>query len=133
MDIKDRIKALRKNHGMTQSQLAVELDVTLRCVQNYESGSRYPRRGIIEKICKVFDVSKEYLVSGVTSTEESEDLQKFLTSAGLIFAGGKLSEEDKDKVMIALQRIYWEAKEINIKNAENDLSKAAQNEEKQED
>lgn len=133
MDIKDRIKALRKNHSMTQSQLALELGVTLRCVQNYESGARYPRRGIIEKICKVFDVSNEYLVSGVTSAEESEDLQKFLTSAGLIFAGGKLSEEDKDKVMIALQRIYWEAKEINIKNAEKDLSEAAQTEKEQED
>ncbi len=128
MDIKDRIKSLRKQHGMTQTQLADLLGVTLRCVQNYESGARYPRRNIIEKICGVFNVSHEFLLSG-TASGESEDLQKFLESAGMIFAGGKLSEEDKDKVMIALQKIYWEAKEI--KNAEKESSKPAQTDDNQ--
>ncbi|MBQ7132798.1 MAG: helix-turn-helix transcriptional regulator [Oscillospiraceae bacterium] len=113
MEIKDRIKSLRKKNSMTQSQLAEQVGVTLRCIQNYESGARYPRKNIIYKISEIFDVPYDYLASGVNDLESENQAQEFLKNAGLIFAGGKLSEDDKDKVMLALQKIYWEAKEIN--------------------
>lgn len=118
MEIKDRIKALRNENSMTQLQLAERVGVTLRCIQNYESGTRYPRKSIIHKISEIFDVSYDYLTDGVNDLQSEAQAQEFLKNAGLIFAGGKLSEDDKDKVMLALQKIYWEAKEINRKKEE---------------
>ena len=32
-----------------------------------------------------------------------------------MFTGGKLSEEDKDAVMLSLQKLYWDAKKENKK------------------
>lgn len=103
---------------MTQLQLAERIGVTLRCIQNYESGARYPRKSIIQKISEIFGVSCDYIISGVNDLESEAQAQEFLKNAGLIFAGGKLSEDDKDKVMLALQKIYWEAKEINRQKEE---------------
>jgi hypothetical protein len=43
------------------------------------------------------------------------DMETLLNKAGVLFAGGELSEDDKDKVMQVMNRMYWEAKENNKK------------------
>ena len=103
-------------------QLAEAVGVSSRAIQNYELGTRYPKRSILASICKTLGVRPEYLVSGedFLGIVEAEDgsagvqaAKELLSCAGALFAGGELSEEDKDKVMLALQKIYWKAKEAN--------------------
>ena len=57
-----RIKELREEEGLTQSQLAKAIGVNQRTVSNYELGVSQPSIQIIEKLCDLFDVTADYLL-----------------------------------------------------------------------
>ena len=124
MTFNEKLAKARRDKGYTQAQLAKEVEVSTRCIQNYELGTRYPKRDILSKICKILKVRQEYLVSeddffGLVEAEDGltgvESARRLLDCAGALFAGGDISEEDKDKVMLALQNIYWKSKEKHMK------------------
>lgn len=124
MTFSEKLQRARKNKSMTQAELAEKIGVTARSVQNYEMGARYPKRDILAKICKALGVRIETLVGsddflGIVEAEDGvqgvASAKELLSCAGALFAGGELSEEDKDKVMLALQKIYWKEKEKNLK------------------
>ena len=120
----EKLKALRLEHGYTQEQLAQKVDVTKRTLINYEQGRCYPKQTeILARLAQVLDVSVDYLMSDEDryiqdahekgGTRAAQDVQALLTNARAMFAGGELSEEDKDKVMRKLNELYWDAKESN--------------------
>lgn len=124
MNFTEKLQKLRKDKGLTQAELAEKVGVSCRSIQNYELGARYPKRNILDRLCGVLDTRVEYLVSsddffGIVQAEDGKNglhsAQQLLDCAGALFAGGDMSEEDKDKVMLALQNIYWKSKEKNRK------------------
>ncbi|MBP3854896.1 MAG: helix-turn-helix domain-containing protein [Ruminiclostridium sp.] len=130
MTFSEKLQRARKNKAMTQVELAEKIGVTARSVQNYEMGARYPKRDILARICKVLGVRIETLVGsddffGIVEAEDGaqgvESAKELLSCAGALFAGGKLSEEDKDKVMLALQNIYWKEKAKSMKTGGNQI------------
>lgn len=46
----DRIRAIRKQAGMSQRELAAELDVSINTISNWETGRTSPRRKSMEKL-----------------------------------------------------------------------------------
>ncbi len=120
----EKIRELRKNLGYTQQDLGEALGVSTRTIVSYENGKSYPKqREIYSKMADLFDVPINYLL--VESDEEAfgakgEDpaqfeniqvqAQQLINQASAMFAGGSLSEEDKDAVMRALQDAYWDAR-----------------------
>lgn len=50
MTIAEAIKEYRKLHGLTQSDLAIRINRTIRCVRMYESGFITPSIGVLEQI-----------------------------------------------------------------------------------
>ena len=126
MEFTEKLQKLRKDKGFTQAELAEKVGVSSRSIQNYELGARYPKRAILNKLCEVLDTKLEYLVSssdfiGIVRAEDGSrgvaSAQQLLDCAGALFAGGELSDEDKDKVMLALQNIYWKAKNKNQRSS----------------
>ena len=59
-----QIVNLRKKAGMSQSQLAKELNVGSSAIGMYEQGRRTPALDILIQMAKLFDVSLDYLVTG---------------------------------------------------------------------
>ena len=125
MTFSEKLQRARKNKSMTQAELAEKIGVTARSVQNYELGARYPKRDILDRICKTLGVHIETLVGsgdflGIVEAEDGAEgvksAKELLSCAGALFAGGELSEEDKDKVMLALQNIYWKEKAKSMQN-----------------
>ena len=62
-----QITYLRKNNGMSQSQLAAALNVSPSAVGMYEQGRRVPDLPTLISISRLFGVSLDYLVSGEES------------------------------------------------------------------
>ena len=58
MAIKDNLKRIREERGLTQAQVADALDITRPAVTQWESGWSVPKMGHIEKLAALFDVSK---------------------------------------------------------------------------
>lgn len=121
----DKIKQLRLNAKLTQEELALKLGITKRTLINYETGKCYPKQTeIYSKMAVFFNVTVDYLMSeqdtfiqkaseyGARSKKQAQDL---INEFSGLFAGGSLSEEDKDAVVKAIMDAYWETKEINKK------------------
>jgi len=60
--VNERLKSLRKENGYTLKQVSNLLGITLSCYSNYEQGIREPSIDVIKKICKLFNVSADYLL-----------------------------------------------------------------------
>ena len=83
MKFSEKLKQLRINKGLTQSELAKSLGMTSRTLQNYEMGSCYPRkRETVQKIADFFILAKASLfikpsvsvVSGACTDTMSDSL-----------------------------------------------------------
>ena len=60
---KDNLKRLRKERGLTQAELAKELNVSLATIGNYETGTRQPKnKDMWNKIADYFQVSVSELM-----------------------------------------------------------------------
>ncbi len=114
MQFNEKLLSLRKRYSVSQTDLANAVGVSRKSIQYYESGERYPRNGVLVKLAEFFNVSVDYL----TSTDELADGKRMFSAANLVnevaalFAGGTLSEEDKDLAMRVIQEAYWDSKGI---------------------
>jgi transcriptional regulator with XRE-family HTH domain len=126
MDFKQRLKDARQFAGLTQEELAKRSGLASRTIQGYERGVRTPQRfQNVVAIAKALDVSPEYLLGddGMLIVDAHErggsraarDIASLVTEVSGLFAGGELSDEDKDAAIRALTDAYWESKEINKK------------------
>lgn len=126
MNFGEKVKKLRLEKEMTQSDLAKKAGVSLRTIISYEKGERYPKkREVYSKLSAIFDVDTNYLLTeneefiteaasqyGTRGKQQAEHLVSQISG---LFAGGELSQADKDVVMQALQEAYWDAKRDNKK------------------
>ena len=60
------LRALRKERGLTQNQLANELQFTRSTIANYEQGNRLPQIETLSKLADYFGVSIDYLLGRST-------------------------------------------------------------------
>ena len=70
--MKERIKKLRKDKGITQAQLGEVLNVSQRSIGFIETGHCKPTIEQIEKMSKFFNVSADYLLFGAENVEPIE-------------------------------------------------------------
>jgi len=66
--MKDRIKKIRKELGLTQQEFADKLGVKRNTVAMYEMGKITPSEAVIISICREFNVNEEWLREGIGET-----------------------------------------------------------------
>jgi len=60
--LSEKIKMLREEASLTQSQLAEKLDIAVSSISQYESGDRVPSDDVKIKLASFFDVSLDFLM-----------------------------------------------------------------------
>ena len=132
MKFGEKLKKLRLEKQLTQMEVAKAIGMTPRTYLNYELEGRYPRkRETYTKLAEVLGCEVNYLMTedenfisfaseqyGTRGKRQAEELVQELTG---LFAGGELSEPDKDAVFQALQRAYVLCKEVNKKYTRKDF------------
>ncbi|GAB2026919.1 helix-turn-helix domain-containing protein [Lactovum odontotermitis] len=58
----EKLRAMRKNKGWTQAQLAKRLQLVTGTISAYETGQKYPSIEVFVSICQLFDASADYLL-----------------------------------------------------------------------
>jgi transcriptional regulator with XRE-family HTH domain len=94
-----RLRALRKEHGLSQSDLAGDL-VSPSYVSLIESGQRSPEREVLEGLARKLGCSASYLESGVAPEELTEQRLK-LQFAEIALANGSAQEAHRQFAELA--------------------------------
>jgi len=118
-----KLRELRNGAKLTQEELAKKLGVNRNTISNYESGSRYPQdREVFYTLAEIFKVNVNYLF-----TEDEEFLtvaaerfgpkvqlqaQEILAQTAALFAGGELSDPDRNAFIRDMQYLFLEATEM---------------------
>ena len=121
MTFGEKVKNLRKNKGLNQTQLADAVGVSLRTVRGWEIEGRYPKKhDLYQKLADILSCDISYLMTEEEAfiTEASEQFgnrgakqaQQILEQAAAMFAGGELSDEDKTAFMDEIQSLYLDSK-----------------------
>ena len=122
MNFSEKLKQYRKGAHLSQSALAEQAGISLRTLQNYEMGKRYPASiDITLRLASALGVSAEQLLSvgeeSIVSAPASAkaQLSELVQAVSGLFAGGEIGEEDRDAAMEAIIAAYWAAKKENRK------------------
>lgn len=122
----DTLRRLRLERNLTQAELAEELGVSLRTIQYYEKGDHFPKNPkLIESMANFFALppeklfgTKEFfrlLYAGNAEhrdLEEPEEMFRLLQDMTTLFAGGKLSLEDRELFLSAVKELYSESESM---------------------
>ena len=131
MKFSEKLRQLRTENGITQSQLADETGITKRSVIKYELGETEPKPRILNRIAGYFGIDPDMLADDsaelpqITSLEESyvndirekygkkaaADMSELFSAAAAFFAGGELPQEEKDKFLKAMNKEYIRSRE----------------------
>ena len=127
----EKVKDARLQLGLSQTQLGEAVGISLRAIVSYEKGEKKPRPGTMLKLAKALGVSVKFL-SDDTCENPMEDIEKdgyieearekygakgardvdkLLADNAALFAGGELSQEQKDSFFQAVMTAYVTCKE----------------------
>ncbi len=115
MDFYESLQVLRKEHNLSQEQLADKLNVSRQAVSKWESGASYPEMDKLIAMSEIFGCTLDDLVHGNVKTSEINLGKKYdelynsfskvmafavgfilLGVATLLFINGLASPEDED-------------------------------------
>lgn len=111
--IGSRIVVLRAEAGLTQQQLAEQLDTSQRTVAAWEAGDSIPRKTMQVKIAQLFGLPNDYFFDlnpdamGSDSESISSSERKLINVVddAISGAGIDVSEEKKKQIMDSIQEI----------------------------
>ena len=131
MTFSDKIKRSREVAHLTQNELAQLVGVSQRTIASYESGGAKARRSTIEKLARALKVSVKFLSDDdcrdplaeiekddyieqareMYGTKGVRDMEELLRDNTALFAGGELSQDQKDAFFQAVMTAYVTCKE----------------------
>lgn len=107
----ERLKALRKEAGLTQKNIAQQMQIGQNSYSNWEKGIRTPIRPTIEKLAEVLNTSTSYLLGETNIKHPEKELPNMLPQRlkALRKEAGLTQKELADKLNIS-QAAYaqWE-------------------------
>lgn len=127
----EKVRDARASLGLSQPQVAQMTGVSVRSILAYEKGEKLPRQGTMLKLAKALQVSVKFLTCDdcddpVEDIEKDgyievarerygaqgvKDVNMLLKENAALFAGGELSQEQKDAFFEAVMKAYITCKE----------------------
>lgn len=127
----EKARDARIELGLTQTQLGEEVGISLRTIVAYERGEKKPRQATMLKLAKALKVSVKFLsddecenplediekdgyisvVREKYGAKGAKDMDSLLAANAALFAGGELSQEQKDAFFDAVMKAYITCKE----------------------
>lgn len=127
----DKVKDARTELGWSQTQLGEAVGVSLRTILAYEKSEKHPRPSTLLKLAKALKVSVKFLsddeCEDPTADIEKDgyieeararygakggrDVEAILADNAALFAGGELSQSQKDAFFDAVMKAYITSKE----------------------
>lgn len=105
-EIRDRVRAIRKDAGLTQHEFAQRAGISYSTLAGYEAGTRQPVSAAISAISKTFGVNPDWLRDGVgamyADDKEDTDLRAWVDDA----IGDRMDSGFKLRLLRALSQLH---------------------------
>lgn len=129
VSIGDKVKALRLSKKMTMAALSRTSGLSDRAIRYIENNERTPGVDAIRKLAAALEVGTDYFMDDDIFQEELHkaefleeakgkygsrgraQAQYVLNQAAALFAGGELSEEEREAFRAEMEAIFWDSKE----------------------
>lgn len=110
----ENLKQLRKQHKISQAELAKQLFVSQQAVARWETNSSIPSLETLSKLATLFSVSIDYLLgrSDILKSDEKEPTQEEWDSLNdiqkeIIALMGNMSQESQAELLKQAQYQIW--------------------------
>ena len=124
MEFSEKIKKARMAKGMSQTELAAAVGASERTIQNYEMGTRLPKKKeTYLKLAGALGISPDVLLDEnasfiLTASERygnrgRKQAEAIVDSFRVAAAGGELGDDDLDFIFDAMKQTYEDAKKYN--------------------
>lgn len=125
----DKIHAARVSQNMSQAELSRLTGLSARAIRYYESNNRTPSVDAIKKIAEALGLATDYFIDDAAFQEQLEkeaflaeakekygsrgkaQAKRIAEEARALYAGGELSEADKQGFMEEMMEIFMISKE----------------------
>ena len=112
MALFERVKELAEKQGKSINDVENDLNYSQNTL--YRLKRTNPSAKKLEELADYFKVSTDYLLGRNNTPEwatekDTHDLEEFLeqNEGSMTYGGEKLTEEDKEKLKIAMTQIFW--------------------------
>lgn len=96
MDLSDRLKKLRHDRGLYQSDVAEKIGVSTAMISSYESGNKKPQIDKLNKLAAFYGVSVDYLLGQSEYSTENQELDKWFEDNDVRMIARKMSHMTPD-------------------------------------
>lgn len=107
----ERLRELRKKHGMLQSEVGEVINVGKSAIAGYESGFRNPKKSSLPVLAELFHTSVDYLLGLTDNPEryskdkEPKDLKKLITTEDFTYEGKPLTDKDIQVIISIMENL----------------------------
>lgn len=126
MKMNEKLDIMLNRRRMKRVDFAESVGITYRAFAYYMTGSRKPRKSVLEKMADKLGVSTDFLMDDSIDMEltleekflsgisvnggNTTDAMKFLAQSKGLFAGNTLSDKDKENLLACLNEIYLDSR-----------------------
>lgn len=126
MKMNEKLDIMLNRKRVRRGEFAERIGVTYRAFAYYMSGTRKPRKSVLDRIARELDVTAEFLLNDsldleLTSEEtllksiadrgaDTTEAANFLTRSRGLLAGNSLTDEDKQHLLRCLAEIYEDSR-----------------------
>ena len=130
MTFSEKIRSSREMLEISQTELAEQVGVSRRTIVAYEAGEATARKSTIAKLARVLKVSTKFLsdedcndpladiekdpfveqARALYGGTGARDMDALLKENAALFAGGELSQDEKDAFFEAITQAYFASK-----------------------
>ena len=108
----EKVRQLRTEKKLSQTELGKLCGLSLRTIRNYEVAGRYPKkREVYSKLAFALGCSINYLLTENEGSDKTDlssvgRTESLINEISSFFADNEISDDDKDSVMRSLKASY---------------------------
>ena len=95
--LKDNLKTLRKNKGLSQEELSIKLNVVRQTISKWETGLSVPDAEMLIKISELFETPVSEILGESIEEKETNDLKVISEKLEVINEQLSISQNQKRK------------------------------------
>ena len=100
--LKDNLKTLRKNKGLSQEELSIKLNVVRQTISKWETGFSVPDAEMLVTISELFETPVSEILGESIEEKETNDLKVISEKLEVINEQLSISQKQKRKIMVLL-------------------------------